>query len=153
MTPEGYQKLMHELKRIKSVERPKIVAEIEVAREHGDISENAEFHAAKDKQAVLTARMRAIETKLAQAEVIDPVMTKQIDKIVFGATVTLFDNETEGEVLYKIVGDDETDIKGNKIGISSPLARGLIGKRLGDEVVIRTPKGTKEFEVLQVEYV
>src|SRR3989339_388719 len=119
MTPEGYQKLMHELKRIKSVERPKIVAEIEVA----------------------------------QAEVIDPVMTKQIDKIVFGATVTLFDNETEGEVLYKIVGDDETDVKGNKIGISSPLARGLIGKRLGDEVVIRTPKGTKEFEVLQVEYV
>ena len=133
MTPEGYQKLMKELKRIKGEERPQVIQDIEVAREHGDLSENAEFHAAKEKQAVLTARMRVIETRLASAEVIDPQSLSSMEKIVFGATVTLYDLSSEKELSYKIVGDDEADIKESKVGISSPIARGLIGKTEGDE--------------------
>ena len=152
MTPEGYQKLLAELKQIKSVDRPQVVRDIEEARAHGDLSENAEYHAAKEKQSFLTARMRDVETRIASAEVIDPLKMTAMDKIVFGATVTLYDMTNDVEVTYKIVGDDESDIQEKKIGISAPISRGLIGKKEGDEAVVRTPRGNKEFEILKIEY-
>jgi transcription elongation factor GreA len=152
MTTRGYQFLMDELKRLKSVERPKNVREIEEARGHGDLSENAEFHAAKERQSLLDIQIREIEDRLARAQVID-VSTLSGDKVVFGATVALSDSDTGDKVVYQIVGDHEAEPKNGKISISSPVARALIGKSGGDEVQVRTPTGVRSFEILSVEYI
>ncbi|HWO43492.1 MAG TPA: transcription elongation factor GreA [Candidatus Eisenbacteria bacterium] len=152
MTSRGYQALMEELKRLKAVERPRIVREIEEARGHGDLSENAEFHAAKERQSLLDVQIREIEDRLARAQVIE-VSKLSGDKVVFGATVSLADGDTGEKVVYQIVGDHEAEPKNGKISISSPVARALIGKSEGDEVQVRTPTGVRSFEILSVEFV
>lgn len=152
MTPEGYQKLKNELDHLKRVVRPQNIKDIEEARSHGDLSENAEYHAAKEKQSYIAARIAALQAKIAQAEVIDPKTTTTNNKVVFGATVTVVDLETEAELVYKIVGDDESDIQHRKIAISSPIARSLIGKSVGDEVAVQTPRGKRELEIVKIEY-
>jgi transcription elongation factor GreA len=152
MTTKGYQRLMDELKRLKTVERPKNVREIEEARGHGDLSENAEFHAAKERQSLLDVQIRDIEDKLARAQVIE-VSKLSGDKVVFGATVALADGDTGDKVVYQIVGDHEAEPKNGKISISSPVARALIGKSEGDEVQVRTPTGVRTLEILSVDYI
>jgi transcription elongation factor GreA len=151
MTNKGYQFLVEELKRLKSVERPKNVREIEEAREHGDLSENAEFHAAKDRQSLLDLQIREIEDKVARAQVID-ISKLSGDRVVFGATVSLADGDTGDKVVYQIVGDHEAEPKNGRISISSPVARALIGKSEGDEVQVQTPTGIRTFDILNVEY-
>ncbi|MBX3181512.1 MAG: transcription elongation factor GreA [Polyangiaceae bacterium] len=150
MTPRGAQMLKDELQRLKE-ERPKISREIEVAREHGDLKENAEYHAAKERQGMVEAQIKDIEAKLALAEVIDPSKLSG-DKVRFGATVTLLNTESEEEVTYRIVGADEANIDEGTISISAPLARALIGKEPGDEVRAQMPAGVRLFEVVSVEY-
>ena len=152
MTSKGYQNLVEELKRLKSVERPKNIREIEEARDHGDLSENAEFHAAKDRQSLLDVQIRDMEDKIARAQVID-VSKLSGDRVVFGATVSLADGDTGDKVIYQIVGDHEAEPKNGKISVSSPIARALIGKSEGDEVQVRTPTGVRTFEILKVEYI
>ena len=152
MTYQGYQRLLEELKRLKSVERPKLVQEIEEARDHGDISENAEFHAGKDRQSLLDVQIREIEDRLARSQVIE-VSKLSGDKVVFGATVTLADGDTGDKVVYQIVGDHEAEPKNGKISISSPVARALIGKCEGDEVQVRTPTGVRTFEILGLDFI
>ena len=151
MTNQGYQRLVEELKRLKTVERPKNVREIEEARGHGDLSENAEFHAAKERQSLLDVQIREIEDKLARAQVID-VAALSGDKVVFGATVSLSDQDTGEELIYQIVGDHEAEPKNGKISISSPIARALIGKCEGDEAEVRTPTGVRSFEILRIAF-
>lgn len=151
MTPSGLQRLRDELKQIRSVERPQNVADIEEARAHGDLSENAEYHAAKERQAYLGARMKELEAKISLAEVIDP-SSLDGDRVVFGATVTLMDLESEEENTYVIVGDDEADAKKGRISISSPLARALIGKEVGDEIRFHAPGGLREYELEDVRF-
>ncbi len=151
MTAEGHQALDAELKNLKTVERPAIIAAIAEAREHGDLSENAEYHAAKEKQSFIEGRVAELEDKLARAEIID--MTKiSGSKIVFGATVTIIDVESEKESTYRIVGEDEANIENGKISISSPLARALIGKEEGDEAEVSAPGGARAYEIASVEY-
>ncbi len=152
MTVKGYQLLVEELKRLKTVERPKNIREIEEARGHGDLSENAEFHAAKERQSLLDVQIRELEDKIARAQVID-VSKLSGDKVVFGAAVALSDGATGDKVVYQIVGDHEAEPKNGKISISSPIARALIGKSEGDEVQVRTPTGVRTFDILSVEYV
>lgn len=152
MTYKGYQRLLEELKRLKSVERPKLVQEIEEARDHGDLSENAEFHAAKERQSLLDVQIREIEDRLARAQVIE-VSKLSGDKVVFGATVSLTDEDTGEQVVYQIVGDHEAEPKNGKISVSSPVARALIGKCEGDEVQVRTPTGVRTFEILRLDFV
>jgi transcription elongation factor GreA len=151
MTPRGAQLLKEELQRLKE-ERPKISREIGIARDHGDISENAEYHAAKERQGLVEARLKDIEDKLARAEVIDPTKLKG-DKVRFGATVTLTNLDTDEEVRYQIVGAEEANIDQGMISISAPLARALIGKSVGEEVIVRLPNGERTYEVGGVEYV
>src|SRR3990167_662109 len=152
MTSKGYQFLIDELKRLKSVERPKNIRDIEEARDHGDISENAEFHAAKDRQSLLDVQIREIEDRLARSQVIE-VSKLSGDKVVFGATVTLADGDTGDKVVYQIVGDHEAEPKNGKISISSPVARALIGKCEGDEVQVRTPTGIRTLEILRLDFI
>ncbi len=152
MTPEGHQALTQELQERKSVERPRIIAAIAEARAHGDLKENAEYHAAKEQQGFSEGRIQEIESKLSAAEVIDLNKIPQDGRIVFGVTVEIENLDTEERKRYKIVGDDEADFKLNKISVNSPIARGLIGKREGDEVKIETPKGVVEYEIMQVLY-
>lgn len=152
MTQKGYQRLIEELKRLKGVERPKLVQEIEEARGHGDLSENAEFHAAKERQSLLDVQIREIEDRLARAQVIE-VSKLSGDKVVFGATVALADGDSGDKVVYQIVGDHEAEPKNGKISISSPIARALIGKREGDEVEVRTPTGIRLFEILRLDFI
>jgi len=152
MTEKGYQRLVEELQRLKTVERPKNVKEIEEARALGDLSENAEFHAAKDRQSLLDVQIREIEDKIARAQVIE-VSKLSGDKIVFGATVKLVDEDTDQTVVYKIVGDHEAEPKDGKISVSSPVARSLIGRRVGDEVEVKTPAGVRNFEVLALDFI
>ena len=151
MTPNGYVRLEAELKRLKTVERRKISNEIEVARAHGDISENAEFHAAKEKQSHIEGRIRIVEDKLARAQVIetggDPPET-----VRFGVTVVLADDDTGEEVKYTITGEDESNALAGLISVTSPVARALLGKRVGDEVTVRVPKGNRSFEVLDIRF-
>jgi transcription elongation factor GreA len=145
MTPAGAQKLREELHRLKE-ERPKISREIGIAREHGDLSENAEYHAAKERQGLVEARLKDIEDKLARAEVIDPTKLSG-DRVRFGATVMLTNLDSDEESKYQIVGADEADINQGLISISAPLARALIGKSIGDEVVVQLPAGTRRYEI------
>ena len=151
ITPEGAQKLRDELHHRKSVERPTITQMIAVAREHGDLSENAEYHAAKERHSFNEGRIKDIEDKLARAEIIDPSKLEG-SRVAFGATVKLFNTETEEEVTYRILGADEADINAGSISITSPMARSLLGKEAGDEVKIRTPGGERVYEVLDVSF-
>jgi transcription elongation factor GreA len=150
MTPRGQQHLKDELRRLQG-ERPRISKMIEEARAHGDLSENAEYHAAKEKQGHCEARIRELEAKLALAQVIDPA-TLSGTKVVFGATVTLTDADTDEEVVYRIVGEDESDIKQGLISVRAPLARAMIGRELGDAVRLKTAKGTREYEITEVKF-
>jgi transcription elongation factor GreA len=151
ITPEGAQKLRDELHRRKTVDRPEIVNMIAVAREHGDLSENAEYHAAKEKHSFNEGRIKEIEDKLARAEIIDPSKLEG-EKVAFGATVKLLNTTTDEEVAYRIVGADEADIDSGSISITSPIARSLLGKEPGDEVKIRAPGGERVYEVLEVAF-
>ena len=151
MTPRGQQSLREELKRLREVERPKNVLDIEEARAHGDLRENAEYHAAKERQSFIEGRSREIESILAQAEVIDPVRLSGT-RVVFGATVKLTDTDTAEEVTYRIVGDYEADIKASRISISAPLARAMIGKEEGDTVALKTGKGMREYQISEVRF-
>jgi len=151
MTKEGAQKLREELAYIKGVKKHQIISAIEEARAHGDLSENAEYHAAKEEQGMNEARINMVEDKLARAEVIDP-SAMNTDKIVFGAKVELIDAETEKSVTYQIVGEDEADLAQGKISITSPVARALIGKEEGDEAIVRAPGGEREYEIVSVSY-
>ena len=152
MTPQGHAALEEELKQLKTVDRPRITAAIAEAREHGDLKENAEYHAAREQQGFCEARIRDIEAKLGGAEVIDPLKLPQEGRVVFGVTVVIENLDTEEQKRYKIVGDDEAAFKANKISINSPIARGLIGKSEGDEAKIQTPSGEVEYEIVEVLY-
>jgi transcription elongation factor GreA len=153
MTVLGAEKLREELEYLKGVRRPEIIAAIAEAREHGDLKENAEYHAAREQQGFCEGRIQEIEAKLSNAQVIDITKMNNNGRIIFGSTVTLLNVETEEEQTYRIVGDDEANIKENLISVNSPIARGLIGKELDDVVVITTPGGQVEYEVLNVEYI
>jgi transcription elongation factor GreA len=152
MTVRGYERLKEELKRLKTVDRPATTAAIEEARAHGDLSENAEYHAAREKQSFIEGRINEIESRLALSEVIDP---KSItgSKVKFGATVTLLDTSNDEQVTYQIVGLDEAELKAGKISVTAPIARALINREAGDTVTVRLPKGEKEYEVVRVEFV
>ena len=152
MTVRGEQLLRAELERLMK-RRPLITQAIAEARELGDLKENAEYHAAREEQGICEAQIRDIEYKLSVAQVIDISKMNNSGKVIFGSTVTVIDSNTDDEVTYKIVGDDEADIKQNLISVNSPIARGLIGKEEGDEVSIQTPGGVKEFEIDKVEYI
>jgi transcription elongation factor GreA len=151
MTPRGQQILKDELKRLREVERPKNVRDIEEARAHGDLKENAEYHAAKERQGFIEGRSREIEAILAQAEVIDPAKLSG-SKVVFGATVRLTDTDSGDETTYSIVGDYEADIKQQRIAVSAPLARAMIGREQGDTVTLKTGKGMREYEITEVKF-
>jgi transcription elongation factor GreA len=151
MTREGYQRLQEELKRLIRVDRPKVVQDIAEARSHGDLSENAEYDAAKERQSFIEGRIKELNDKIARAQVINPAEL-DVEKIVFGATVTLFDVDTNNEVTYQIVGEDEADIKAGKISVNSPVGKALIGHRLDDEVRVIVPSGTKVYEVTNIRY-
>jgi transcription elongation factor GreA len=149
MTKAGADAIKREIKRLKSVERPRIVQEISVARDHGDLSENAEYHAAKERQSHIEGRIQMLEDRLARADVID-VARLSGKRVVFGATVKLEDGDSGQKAQYTIVGETEADLKKGRISITSPIARGLIGREVGDTVKIRTPGGEREYEVLKV---
>jgi transcription elongation factor GreA len=151
LTPRGAQRLREELKRLKEVERPRIVKAIEEARGHGDLSENADYDAAKEAQGLNEARIKELEGTLALANIIDPA-TLSGKKVVFGATVRLSDTDSGDEVVYQIVGEPESDIKAGLISISAPVARALIGREVGDTVNVKTPKGNREYEILEVSF-
>ncbi len=153
MTIKGAEKLREELKERKTVLRSKITADIAEARAHGDLKENAEYHAAREQQSFNEGRIQDIEGKLGAAEVIDVTKLNPNGKVVFGATVTLFEVESEEEVTYQIVGEDEANIKENLISITSPIARALIGKKAGDEAIVQAPSGALDYEILDVKYV
>lgn len=152
MTAEGAQKLREELQRLKFVERPRITNAIAEARALGDLKENAEYHAAREQQSFTEGRIAEIESKLATAEIIDVTKVNAQGRVVFGATVELMNLGTEEEVKYRIVGEDEADIKAGLVSINSPVARGLIGKRGGDTVTVQVPSGAVEYEILAVHY-
>jgi len=152
MTAGGYQTLDEELKRLKTIERPAVIAAISEARQHGDLSENAEYHAAKERQGWIEGRIAEIEDKIARAQVID-VSKLSGTQVKFGATVSVVDEDTEEEARYQIVGDHEADVKEGRISLSSPLSRAMIGKEVGEEVEGYTPGGVKAYEILKVEWV
>ena len=152
MTTQGMEKLKEELSHLKNTRRPEITAAIAEARAHGDLKENAEYHAARDQQGLVEARVRDIEHKLSHAQVIDVTTVKADGKVVFGATVHMVDVTTDANIQYQIVGDDEADIKVQKISVNAPIARALIGKFEGDEVEVTTPNGTLVYEIAKIEY-
>jgi len=153
ITVEGADALRDELKHLKYVARPRITKAIAEARAHGDIKENAEYHAAKEEQGMSEARVRDIEGKLSNAQIIDVKSMAASDKVIFGATVLLYDTAAEKEFRYRIVGDDEADITKGMLSYSSPIARAIIGKHESDEVEVQTPGGVKEFEIMEVQYI
>jgi len=152
LTAKGAAKLRDELQRLKSVDRPKVIKAIAEARAHGDLKENAEYHAAREQQSFIEGRIKDIEGKLSHAQVIDVTKLNADGKVVFGATVVVLELDNDQEFTYQIVGDDEADIKSGLISVSSPIARALIGKQEGDDVFLETPGGAREFEVLDVRY-
>lgn len=149
MRPEGYEKLKEELDRLVKVERPMNVKDIEEARAHGDLSENAEYHAAKERQSFIAGRIQELQDKLARAQVIDPASINY-DKVAFGATVKLLDINSDEECVYTIVGEEEADIKHRRISIGSPVAKALIGRAVGDEVTVKAPARTIEYEIMEI---
>ncbi|MBI1233820.1 MULTISPECIES: transcription elongation factor GreA [Hyphobacterium] len=152
MTDEGYRALDEELKRLKTIERPAVIQAISEAREHGDLSENAEYHAAKERQGWIEGRVAELEDKIARAQVID-VSKLDGDTVKFGATVSVVDEDTEEEASYKIVGEDEADVRSGKISITSPIARAMINKEVGDVIEVNAPGGLKSYEILKVEWI
>jgi len=153
MTVHGHELLQKELKRLKSVDRPRVIEAIAEARAHGDLKENAEYHAAKEQQGFIEMRIKDLEGKLSHLQVIDVTAIDGKGKVVFGSTVELLDEDTEQELEYRIVGEDEADIKNNLISYTSPIARALIGKSEGDVVSFQAPGGEKNFEILEVKYI
>ena len=153
MTARGAQMLRDELNELKTKIRPRIIESIAEAREHGDLKENAEYHAAREQQSFCEGRIQDIEGKLSNAQIIDVTKMENTGKVIFGTTVTILNVDTDEETTYRIVGDDEADIKNNLISVNSPIARGLIGKELDDMVTIQTPAGAVEVEIIEVEYI
>lgn len=153
ITIRGAERLREELKRLKGVDRPNVIKAIAEARAHGDLSENAEYHAAREQQGFIEGRIKDIEGKLGNAQIIDVTRLPATGKVVFGSTVQLSDVETGDEVTYQIVGEDEADIKAGRLSVNSPVARALIGKTEGDEVAVQVPGGKKLFEIVSVRYV
>jgi transcription elongation factor GreA len=153
ITVDGAEQLKAEVQRLKTVERPRIIQAIAEARAHGDLSENAEYHAAKEQQGFVEGRIAELESRLSHAQVIDPRTVNANGKVVFGATLNLMDEEGGKEVTYQIVGDYEADLSKGRISISSPIARALIGKELGDAVEVQVPGGTRSYEILEIRYV
>jgi transcription elongation factor GreA len=151
MTEQGYATMLENVKFMKSVERPRIIKAIEEARAHGDLSENAEYHAAKEAQGWNETKVQELEDRLSRAEVIDPTKLSG-ETVMFGAKLTLIDEDTEAEVKYQIVGDFEADVKQGRISISSPIARALIGKKKGDSIEVNTPGGGKSYEIVKVQW-
>ncbi|TFH85704.1 transcription elongation factor GreA [Billgrantia azerbaijanica] len=152
MTVAGEARLREELEQLKSEARPKVIAAIAEAREHGDLKENAEYHAAREQQGFIEGRIQEIESKLSSAQVIDVTKLPKTGKVIFGVTVELINLDTDEEVAYRIVGEDEADIKAGRISVTSPIARALIGKEEGDSVVVKTPGGEVEYEIAGVEH-
>ena len=153
MTLEGEKSLREQLDLLKTIKRPAIIEAIAAAREHGDLKENAEYHAAREQQSFCEGRIQDIEGKLSNAQIIDVTKMENTGKVIFGTTVTILNVDTDEETTYRIVGDDEADIKNNLISVNSPIARGLIGKELDDMVTIQTPAGAVEVEIIEVEYI
>ncbi len=153
MTVAGERSLREELDHLKSEARPQVIAAIAEAREHGDLKENAEYHAAREQQGFIEGRIQEIESKLSVAQVIDVTKLPKTGKVIFGVTVALMNLDTDAEVTYRIVGEDEADIKSGRISVTSPIARALIGKEEGDVVVVKTPGGDVEYEIGSVEYI
>lgn len=153
MTKAGAEALRRELDELKQVQRPRVIEAIATAREHGDLKENAEYHAAREEQSFIEGRIADFEARLANAQVIDITEIPNSGKIIFGVTVTLFDLSEDKEVTYQIVGEHEADVKKNKLSIASPIARALIGKEVDDLIVIKTPGGDREYEVISVEHI
>ncbi len=151
MTERGYQQLVEELRTLKEIERPAVITAIAEAREHGDLSENAEYHAARERQSFIEGRVAELESVVSHAEVIDPRKLSG-DVVRFGATVSLVDEETEDESTYQIVGAHESDIKDGRVSVTSPIARAIIGRQLGDSVEVNTPNGGRSYEIIKVEY-
>jgi transcription elongation factor GreA len=152
ITKAGAERLREEVARLKKVDRPKIIAAIAEARAHGDLKENAEYHAAREQQSFIEGRIRHLEYSISHAHVIDVAKLNPGEKVVFGATVLLADEETGEEIEYQIVGDVEADIKHNRLAVSSPIARALIGREVGDVVTVRAPAGDRDFEIVEVRY-
>ncbi|WP_366554601.1 transcription elongation factor GreA [Aquibaculum sediminis] len=152
MTAEGFARLEEELRHLKTVARPEVIKAIAEAREHGDLSENAEYHAARERQSFIEGRVGELEDRISRAQVIDPTKLSG-DTVKFGATVRVVDEDTDQETQYQIVGETEADVKAGRIAVTSPIARALIGKAVGDSVEVTTPKGTKAYEILHVQYV
>ena len=152
LTVVGAEKLKEELHRLKTVDRPRVIQAIAEARAHGDLSENAEYHAAKEQQSFIEGRIAEVDSKLSNAQIIDPKTVNAEGRVVFGATVKLLDEDSGKEVTYQIVGDDEANIAGGMVSISSPIARSLIGKESGDSVEVRVPDGVRHYEILDVSY-
>lgn len=153
LTARGAEMLREELDNLKKVERPRVIQAIAEAREHGDLKENAEYHAAREQQGFIEGRIQDIEGKLSNAQIIDVTQLNAGGKIVFGSTIDLLDLESDEEITYQIVGEDEADIAKGRISVKSPIARALIGKSEGDEVTVTTPGGAREFEILEVKYI
>lgn len=153
ITQAGAERLREELRQLKSEQRPAVIAAIAEAREHGDLKENAEYHAAREQQGFIEGRIQEIETKLAMAQIIDVTTMEPSDKVIFGATVTLADADTGDEMRYRIVGEDEADAKAGLVSIGSPLARALIGRFEGDTVEVNAPGGVRELDIVSVEYI
>lgn len=153
MTAQGAERMKEELKELKQVERPSIIKAIAEAREHGDLKENAEYHAARERQGFVEGRIKDLEGKLSHAQVIDVTKINGNGRVIFGATVDLADEDSGDELTYQIVGDDEADIKNGKISVSSPIARALIGRSEGDVAVVKAPSGDLEYEILEVHYI
>ena len=152
MTVRGAERLRHELQELKTERRPRVIQAIAEARAHGDLRENAEYHAAKEQQSFIEGRISEIEQKLSNAQIIDVTTIDAAGKVVFGATVDLIDEDSGDEVTYQIVGDDEADIKAGRISISSPIARALIGKETGDIAIVNAPGGTRNYEIVAIKY-
>lgn len=153
MTKEGADALQVELNKLKKEDRPAITEAIATAREHGDLKENAEYHAAREQQGMIEARIKQIEAILSNIQIIDVTKLNPNGKVVFGATVTVLNIDTDEELTYKIVGNEEADLKQNKISVNSPIARAMIGKTEGDEIVVEAPKGNIDYEIVQVQYI
>jgi transcription elongation factor GreA len=153
MTVSGHKKLQDELDHLKKVERPAVIAAISEARAHGDLKENAEYHAAKEKQGFIEGRIRDLESKLSHCQVIDIATIENKGKVIFGATVTIVNVDTDEEVTYQLVGEDEADLKHQKISVTSPVARAMIGKSAGDECTVQSPKGETSYDIIKVQYI
>lgn len=153
LTKKGVDRLREELAKLKKVDRPKVIAAIAEARAHGDLKENAEYHSARDQQSFIEGRIQHLEYNISHGQIIDVARLNPGEKVVFGATVTLSDEDTGDEITYQIVGDVEADIKLNLIAVSSPIARAIIGREVGEVVIVRAPAGDREYEIVDVEYV